>query len=163
MGFNFTANSLIQANFTSFVVVAAIITYACMTFHVGNVFEKQRQKIKSVVDTSEANKQASIEGLNNIKGELDELPQKIEKLEDEAKNTAKVLSEGIAKDALAKKQILENNANTSIEYQVKNAKQKLSQDVSFAAVNLAKGNFVEMVKNNPDLQYKILNECIEKL
>ena len=163
MGFNFTADSLIHANFTSFVMVVAIITYACMTFKVGDVFEKQRQKIKSVVDTSEANKQASIEDLNNIKSELDVLPKKIEKLEDEAKNTAKVLSEGIAKDAENKKEILQNNANTSIEYQIKSAKQKLSQDVSFAAVNLAKDNFVEMVKNNTDLQYKIVNECIEKL
>ena len=163
MGFNFTANSLIHANFASFIMVVGIITYACMTFKVGDVFEKQRQKIKNIVDTSEANKQASIEDLNNIKNELEELPQKIEKLEDEAKNTAKVLSEGIAKDAETKKEILQNNANTSIEYQIKSAKQKLSQDVSFAAVNLAKDNFVEMLKNNSDLQYKILNECIEKL
>jgi len=163
MSLNFSITNIINANVISFVVMAGIITYACIKLNIGKVFEKQRDKIKSEVDTSEKAKQDSVDALDNMQKELDELPAKIKELEKEAKNTAKVLVKDIEKDTEIKKQILQSNTDTAIEYHVKIAKQRLSEDVSRASINLAKENFTEILKNNPEIQYDILKECIEKL
>ena len=163
MSLNFSVNNLLHANVISFVVMVSIIVYACIKLKAGTIFERQRDKIKSVVDASEQAKRESAEALDNVQKELEELPAKAKALEKEAKDTAKTLVKDIEKDTEEKKQILLSNAETAIEYHIKKAKQKLSHDVSCASVNLAKENFVNIVKGNPEIQYKILKECIEEL
>jgi len=156
-------NKCIEANVVAFLVMVGIIWYACVKLHVGNLFEKGRQKIKDVVDKSEVTKQNSISDLNNMQHEMDILPEKIDNLKQEAKNTAETLAKNIENDTESKIQMLKDNAQTSLEYQIKNVREKLSSSVSSAAVDIAKDNFQKLLQANPDVHYKILNECIEKL
>lgn len=163
MSLNFSFDNLIHANLISFIVMVSIITFACKKLKVGNAFENLRNKIKTEVDNSEKAKQDSIQALDDIKNELKVLPQRLDDLENEAKETAKTLVKNIEDDTVAKKDIIHSNMETALDYHVKMANEKLSKDISIASIALAKDNFVQMLKNNPDLQYKILKECMEKL
>ena len=163
MSLNFSIENILHANVTSFIVMVAIISFVCAKLKIGKVFDRQRDKIKEVVEASEKSKQLSFDNLDKIKQELKELPQKLDELEEEAKSTAETLVKNIEADTEAKKEILQSNMETALDYHVKIAKQKLSHDVSCASVSLAKDNFIQILRNNPDIQYKILNECIEKL
>lgn len=163
MGFNFSTDSLVGANFFAFCVLVALIAWGYKKLKIKDKLEAQRQKIQDTVDISEKNKLSSIKNLENTKKDFEKLPQEIQELKNNAKQSGEILATNIIAEAHSKSQIIESNILRSVDYEVKNQKISLIQEISEASLKLAHSNVVELLNNNPDLHHEMINECINKL
>ena len=163
MGFNFSAESLIAANFFAFCVLAALIVWGCKKLKVSDKLEAQRQKIQDTVDLSEEDKINSAKNLENTKKDFEKLPAEINELKENAKQSGEILAANIIAEAHSKSQIIESNILRAVDYEVKNQKISLTQEISEASLKLAHNNVIELLHNNHDLHHEMINECINEL
>ena len=163
MGFNFSVESLLNANVVSFGALCIIIGFLIYRLKIVELLEKQSIKIKSIVDNSEENKLNSEKELLSANNELNHLPDDIAKIKAEAENTALTLVEHLKEETIQKKQIIENNKQRALELELKKNREILSKEVSIAAVLMAKDSIKNLLENDPNLHKKIINECIDRL
>jgi len=126
-------------------------------------FISMRDEIKTVVEKSENEKNLALKELEHTEEELKQLPEELEKIISDAKESAVNISKDIEAKGEEELKKLEKQAKKSIRFEEKKFYELLASMTSTAAVDLAKDNVVEELKKNPSLHSKFLDEALSEL
>ncbi len=163
MGFNFGIENIIHANAFSFAAMVGIFYFLGKKLKLGDAVASISVKIKEAVDNSEKRKADSATDLRSAQVDMEKLPQQIDELCQEARNTAAGLSEKIKEEAENKTKIIEENTKKTIDYEIKTTKDILSKDVSKASLKIAQDNMQQVLDKDEAMHKRIIEECIDAI
>lgn len=156
-------NLLIHSNTFNFFIVLAIIVLIVIKLNLKEKIEVLRDEIKTYVEASVKEKDVAEKNLSLIKEKIQQLPTAIEDIEKSAKNSVKSLGEKIRADVKEQKQDIANSAERIFNLETKKFKQKLTSVLSEKAIEIARDNAINQLKENNELHNKYIDNAIDEL
>lgn len=154
-------NLILESNLINFIIVLTVMIIIVKKINVTEKIENVRKSIQSYVDDSSNEKENAKKELAKITEEIEHLEDDLKDIETTAETNIKGFERKIREEIYEKKKDIEKNAQRILSLETKNFKDKLSNILSEASINLVRKNAIEQLKNNKELHNKYIDEAME--
>ena len=154
-------HAILESNLINFLIVVSILVFIFIKLNVSAKIGDLQKTVVTSVENSLAKKDDAHKALNEIQDKINHLEDDIHDIESNAERNIKSIERRISKEIVEKKKDIDNNATRIINLENKNFKEKLSDVLSDASINLVKKNVIEQLENNKALHDRYINEAIE--
>lgn len=162
--FDFSFENILHSNLINFAIMIAFLALLNATkLHLGEKIEKLRKSIETSVTDSDEQKLKANEFLTNTQKSVENLPQELEEIKNNAQKTADNMAEKIMQDAHNQVEKFERNAQKNIENEVSKIQDELRKEIGEISLDMAKNNIREKLNENYDLHRQLIYESIDKL
>lgn len=153
----------VETNLFNFIVLVGILAVVFVKMDLKSILQTMQDKIAQNIKDVEQNKANSENELKKSEEIVKNLPQDIEKINEDAKDSAKAISEKIMADAQKQVENIELNAQKVISAEEKQVVANIVKQISVASVAKSRENIERMLENNAEMHEKYINESIDKL
>ncbi len=154
---------LATSNAINFIIMIVILAVIVKKMNVNSSLDKSVNNVELLIHKSDEEKQKSENELSEAKSKIDRLPADIAALEKEAASKADVFKSQI--ETSTKKSIsnIENSVGRVISIEERKLSNLLTGKTVIASVELAKDHIKNILKANPQLHDKFIEESLEEL
>ena len=156
-------NLIVQTNTFNFAILLIIIAVVFAKIDLPNIIEKIRLEIASNIENAQKLQQEAKTELKKVKKAVKDTDIEVDNKISSAKNSVKLLSDEIDKNAQLQVSQIENNVERVILAETKKISTKLSHDTVTKAIALAKENLLNKLNAEPNLHSKFIEESIKEL
>ena len=156
-------NIILETNTLNFVVFLGIIIFICAKINLPKMISELQKKTEKSVNDSKKAKSDSEQNLKNAQSQMKKLPQEVENIISDAKQTAMIMSEQITEQGKAQIEIIENNAQKVIENDIAKTKRNLTNYTAKASLELLENNIKIKLYKDKNLHQKYIDEAIDML
>lgn len=156
-------NIIVETNTFNFIVFAVIVIFICAKINLPKIISELQQKIEKSVNESTKAKSDSENNLKIAENKMKKVPQEVENIISEAKQTAMIMSEQIMEKGKEQIEIIENNAQKVIENDIAKTKRNLTNFTAKTSLELLKNNITIKLYKDKKLHQKYIDEAIDEL
>ena len=153
----------VKSNAFNFVVFVLIFAWIIKKFNFKGMFEALQKKIADIIEEAKRTKAEAQQELITAEKEVENLPQVLNEIIQDAEKSANVIGEKILNEAKKQIESIESNAVKVIEAEEKLLISKLTKNTSKVSVEIAKSHVESVLEQTPSLHEKYINESIEEL
>ena len=154
---------LATSNTINFIIMIAILMLIVKKVNVKSSLDNSVASVKQLIVKSDEEKKKSEALLSEAKKKMDKLPEDIKTLEREASSKADVFKAQIEESTQKSIWNIEKNVDIVISIEEKKLSNLLTGKTIIASVELAKDHIKNILRNNPQLHNKFIDESLEEL
>lgn len=151
---------IVETNTFNFAILLIIFAVIYHKMNIADTIEKIRQDVISAIENAKLQREDAKSKLSLAKKSIENIDIEIKTQLDEASKRAKDLSGQILANAELQVKAYEKNIERSIESEEKSLSSKAADKTLKLSVELAKRHIKTMLKNNPELHNKFIEESI---
>lgn len=154
---------ILESNIINFILMIWLFYWLLKKFDLKSVFTKSIKSVDEYIQKSEQDKAHSEALAAKAEDTLKQLPAQIKEIKKVSEQKAKILIDKLEENTKKSVEKINKNIikNKSIE------EDKVSNDITVYAFNKsieqATADIIEMLKNNPELHQKFINESLKEL
>ena len=156
-------NFIVHSNTFNFIVMVLLLVWIVKKFNIKNALEVMKNNIIDSIEKSKQEKESASKTLNEAKDAVKNLDSEINARITQAEEQGKNLAKQILTEADKKVKQIENNIERVVEAEEKTISSKLTSKTVKASLGLSKNHIINLLKTNPKLQRKFINESIEEI
>lgn len=156
-------NIFVTSNLFNFVIFIAIFAVIFKKIDFQGMLDGAKQKVIAFIDAAKKEKEEASQELEKAQNAVANLDSELNGIIEDAKKSAKVISEKIFNEAEAQIASIESNALKIIGAEEKLLIAKLSKTASKASIELAKAHIGKVLEETPSLYEKYIDESINEL
>lgn len=156
-------NIIVESNTFNFLLFLFFIGLILKKINIASIISSLQQKIIKILDEAKNEKEDAHNKLLEAEKFIENLPEELNGIVCDAQNSAKVISDKISDEAKKQVEIIELNAQKSIDAEEKLLISKLTKNTSKASVDAAISHIKNILEKSPTLYEKYINESIDEL
>ena len=156
-------HNIIHSNFINFMIMTVIIIWLCLKINITEKLEKFRLNIEDKVRKSDNEKENARIFLKDTQKSVENLGSELEKIEQNAEQSAKNLADKIMQETQIQIEKLEQSTNKNIEAQASKIREELKQEISEITLKKAKERIEQKLNADKVLHRKHIDESIDRL
>lgn len=156
-------NIILTSNTFNFVIFVLILVFVAKKANIGAAISALQAKIIKLIDDAKKEHEEATNKLKNAEKEVENLPNELKGIVDDAHKSAETISEKILAEAKKQVESIEQNAKKVIDAEEKMLIAKLTKSTSQASVEAAKQHIQNVLVETPTLHEKYINESIDEL
>ena len=156
-------NFIVHSNTFNFIVMVLLLVWIVKKFNIKNALEVMKNNIIDSIEKSKQEKESASKTLNEANDAVKNLDSEINARITQAEEQGKNLAKQILTEADKKVKQIENNIERVVEAEEKTISSKLTSKTVKASVELSKNHIINLLKTNPELHEKFINESIEEI
>lgn len=156
-------NVIVYSNTFNFIVFVLILAFIAKKVNIGAVISSLQAKIIKLIDDAKKEHEEATNKLKTAEKEVENLPNELKGIIDDAHKSAEVISNKILSEAQKQIESIESNAQKVIEAEEKMLIAKLTKNTSQASIETATKHIQNVFVETPTLHEKYINESIEEL
>lgn len=156
-------NIIVQSNTFNFAILVVILAVIFVKIDLPGIIEKIRINVSSAIENAQKEKNDAHKELNSARKTVKNTDLEVDEKLKGAKLNAKTLSDEILSHAQQQIKHIEENVNKVIEAEEKKLSGQLLQGVVQSSVELAEKNIIDILKANPELHEKFLEDSISEI
>lgn len=156
-------NIIVYSNTFNFIIFVLILVFVAKKVNVGAAISALQAKIIKLIDDAKKEHEEATNKLKNAEKEVENLPNELKGIVDDAHKSADVISDKILAEAKKQVESIEQNAKKVIDAEEKLLIAKLAKSTSQASVEAAKKHIQNVLVETPTLHEKYINESIDEL
>lgn len=156
-------HGLLEGNFFNFIILFALIIWLLVKFNVSEIIEQAQKGIEELLKKSDDEKRASEKELSTVKKEVENLPEELAQIKQDAQNTVDAFRKAAQEEIAQTAQRLEANAQKAIENEVQKINSDLQRVAALQAIETAHKKTLNKLSANVDLHRKFIDEAINKI
>ena len=155
--------TIVETNTFNFAILFLIIVVVFKKMNISQTIENIRLEIINKIKSAEAEKQIADEKLKNAQNSVNNLDSFIKEISLNAEKQADGLSKNIIFNAEKQINSIEKNVKGIISSEEKIIQQNATINTLKASTELAKEHIKEILKSNPALHDKFIDESLEEI
>ena len=156
-------NFIVHSNTFNFIVMVLLLVWIVKKFNIKNALEVMKNNIIDSIEKSKQEKESASKTLNEANDAVKNLDSEINARITQAEEQGKNLAKQILTETDKKVKQIENNIERVVEAEEKTISSKLTSKTVKASVELSKNHIINLLKTNPELHEKFINESIEEI
>lgn len=156
-------NLILESNTFNFIVLLVLFVIIMQKLHVREAVEKLKNDIIYEIESSKLAKENAHKNYTNAKSQIEHIEDEISGKLSLASNQAENAAGSIAENIERKVRQIEKNTGKVIEAEEKTLVTTLTADISREAVTLALNHIKSMLKTEPQLHKRFIEESINEL
>lgn len=156
-------NIIVNSNTFNFIIFIALFALILKKINIKSIIGSIQEKVVKILDEAKRNKEEALNLLKNAEKAVENLPQELNAIVNDAQKSAEVISKKILSEAEKQIESIESNAKKVIEAEEKLLISNLTKNTSQASVESAKTHIKNTLSETPSLHEKYINESIEEL
>ena len=161
--FEVVLDYIARTNLFNFIIFAGIIAYVFVKLNVIGMLKQGTIAVNENIEKSEVEKEESEKNLQTIKDKVAGLENEINEIIKQSESNANLVGEQILTYANKSVENIKANSIKQIENKTGILKNDIMRRASLASVEIAKEHIESLLKNNPDLHQKLIDESIETI
>lgn len=153
----------VSSNTFNFVIFASIIVLIMKKINIAGIINSLHENIVKAIENAKAAKEEAKKQLSEVEKSVENLPQELKSIIEDAARSAEVISEKLLKDAQKQVEHIESNAVKVIDAEGKMLVSKLTNKVSKASIEVAKSHITATLEQDKSLHDKYIDESIDSL
>ncbi len=161
--FNFSLHGLLESNLFNSLILFALIVFLAWKLDAAGMLIAAKETVENILNQSDIKKSDSEKTLSDMKKEVENLPQELAKIANDAKNTVegyKIKTSEEIKETVTR---LEANAEKIIQNEVQKLSSALRKELSRDSLNRAQEKIAGNLSDNSDLHRKFIADAIDKI
>lgn len=154
---------IVKSNAFNFIVMLLLLGWLLKKVDMASMMEKIKIDVINAIEKSKQEKENAKVELLNAEKAVENLDTEISERLDNAEKHANDVFNGILNNAQNKVQQITANIKKTVETEEKTISSKLTSKTVTASVELAQNHIKQLLKDNPELHEKYINESIEDL
>ncbi len=154
---------LAQSNTINFILMIAILAFVVSKMNIGASFDKSVEDVSNSIKKSDEVKQNSQDLFDIAEAQMEKLPIELSRIEEESKEKARNLREQIEKSTKKTVENISKNASKVLSIEEKKISSDIMEETIKTSVQAATNNIINMLKSNPDLHKKFIEESLDEL
>ena len=154
---------LATTNAVNFVIMIGILAFIVVKMNLKSGLDKSITNIADNIKNSDDEKVNAQKTLQTSQKNYENLPKEIESIKNETKIKIEALKNDIDLSTQKTIQSIENNTQKIISAEDKNLSNELLQNAFKSAIETAKQNITDTLKNNQKLHLKFIDDSLEEL
>jgi F0F1-type ATP synthase membrane subunit b/b' len=156
-------NTIVESNTFNFILFIALFALIFKKINLKGAIHSLQAKIIKVLDDVKKETEEAHNLLVNAEKAVENLDEELNLIVEDAKKSAKVISEKTLAEAKNQIESIENNAKKVIDAEEKLLLSNLTKSTSKASVETAKAHVQNVLEQTPTLHEKYINESINEL
>lgn len=151
---------LAQSNTINFFLMVWFLVWVCSKLHLGTSFDKSVENVAASINKSDEEKKKSKVILNDMEQEMTKLPQVLQKIKKDSSLKENVLKKQIEDSTQKSISNIEQNVSKVLKAEEKQISDEIIDDAVEKAISQAKDDIINLLKSNPDLHSKFIEESL---
>lgn len=160
---DFSIGNLLHANIINIIIMLAILVAVFNKLQFSKKLEDMLSDVINTIKNSDEKKANSQKTLETAELEMSKLPAEIDKIMQNAHNTAEGFKTKIEKDIATEHAELEKNAQKVMDNELNKVNSALKKEISENALNSAKEKLQKSLNENDALHRKLIQKAIEDI
>ncbi len=154
---------LATSNAINFIIMLVILGIIIAKINLKSSLNDAVAGVENSIKNSDNEKEKSENVLETSKKEFNRLPEVIQNLENEAELKVRVFKDKIEENTQKNIQDIQKNVERSLSIEEDKISNLLTGRTINASVALAQDNIRDLLKNNPELHLKFIDESLDEL
>ena len=154
---------LATSNTINFIIMVGILYWIVKKIDINKILDSWINKIKKAIKDSEEQKQQSISNLQKAKEILDGLEQDIERIDKNCDDKINVFKNQITQTTKKSIENINSNIKRTLMIDEKKISNNIVENAAKDSINQAQNDIINLLKTNPDLHNKFIQNSIEEL
>lgn len=155
--------TIVETNTFNFAILLLIFAVLYKKLNVSSIVESIKSNIVKKIDDALSTKKSADEKLKNAEISVSNLDIQIKEIAENANLQAKGMTESISENADKQINSINDNVVRTILSEEKIIGQRITQDTLKSSVELAKQHIQKVLKDNPSLHDKFIEESLEEI
>ncbi|MBQ8460350.1 hypothetical protein IJ541_09650 [bacterium] len=151
------------SNTFNFILMLVIFALIIKKINLNKIFQSSIEKVENFIKKSDETKANSKKVLDDARILYDKLPDDISELKANSKNKIEVFRQKVDENTDKTIKSINENAKRVISIEEKKISNLLCEKTSTDALDLAKNEIIDMLKSNPELHNKFIQNSIDEL
>lgn len=151
---------LATSNTINFILMLVILGWIIKKANLKASMDNSVSNVALEIKKSDDEKQSSQNVLISAKSDIEKLPSEVASLEKEAENKAEILKQQVEDSCSKVVEKIEDSVETAIDIEEKKISNSVTGKTVKASIELAKDNVSKLLKSNPDLHKKFIDESL---
>lgn len=154
---------LATSNAINFIIMLVILGVIIVKMNLKSTLSDAVAGVENSIKNSDNEKEKSENVLQTSKNEFDRLPEVIKNLENEAELKVRVFKDKIEENTQKNIQDIQKNVERSLLIEEEKISNLMTGRTIAASVAMAQDNIRNLLKGNPDLHLKFIDESLDEL
>lgn len=154
---------LATSNAINFIIMLVILGVIIVKMNLKSTLSDAVAGVENSIKNSDNEKEKSENVLQTSKNEFDRLPEVIKNLENEAELKVRVFKDKIEENTQKNIQDIQKNVERSLLIEEEKISNLMTGRTIAASVSMAQDNIRDLLKDNPDLHLKFIDESLDEL
>ncbi len=154
---------LAKSNTINFLIMAYILYWIVKKIDIKSMFEKSVKNIQDSIKQSETEKENSKNLLQDAKNTMDKLPKQIEEIEKFNEQKTETFKKQLEESSDAAIKNISKNIEKVFAIEEKKISNEITSETVSGSIEQSKQNIIEMLKNKPELHYKLIEKSLDEL
>ncbi|MDY6310772.1 MAG: hypothetical protein SPL73_03455 [Cyanobacteriota bacterium] len=154
---------LIDTNIVNFALMVWFFWWVFDKIDIKKLMNNVVQAVKDKIQKSESEKESSNISMNKALETLNKLPDEIKEIEKFNNDKTELFKKQLEISTQKTIDKIENNIEKSIKIEEKNISKEVMNETIEKSIEQARNNIIEMLKSNPDLHNKFIQDGLDKL
>ncbi len=154
---------LATSNAINFIIMLVILGVIIVKMNLKSTLSDAVAGVENSIKNSDKEKEKSENVLQTSKNEFDRLPEVIKNLENEAELKVRVFKDKIEENTQKNIQDIQKNVERSLLIEEEKISNLMTGRTIAASVAMAQDNIRNLLKGNPDLHLKFIDESLDEL
>lgn len=154
---------LATSNAINFIIMLVILGVIIVKMNLKSTLSDSVASVENSIKNSDNEKEKSENVLQTSKNEFDRLPEVIKNLENEAELKVRVFKDKIEENTQKNIQDIQKNVERSLLIEEEKISNLMTGRTIAASVSMAQDNIRDLLKDNPDLHLKFIDESLDEL
>ncbi len=154
---------LATSNAINFIIMLVILGVIIVKMNLKSTLSDAVAGVENSIKNSDNEKEKSENVLQTSKNEFDRLPEVIKNLENEAELKVRVFKDKIEENTQKNIQDIQKNVERSLLIEEEKISNLMTGRTIAASVAMAQDNIRDLLKENPELHLKFIDESLDEL
>lgn len=154
---------LAKSNTINFLIMAYILYWIVKKIDIKSMFEKSVKNIQDSIKQSETEKENSKNLLQDAKNTMDKLPKQIEEIEKFNEQKTETFKKQLEESSEVAIKNISKNIEKVFAIEEKKISNEITSETVSDSIEQSKQNIIEMLKNKPELHYKLIEKSLDEL
>ncbi len=154
---------LATSNAINFIIMLVILGVIIVKMNLKSTLSDAVAGVENLIKNSDNEKEKSEKVLQTSKNEFDRLPEVIKNLENEAELKVRVFKDKIEENTQKNIQDIQKNVERSLLIEEEKISNLMTGRTIATSVAMAQDNIRNLLKGNPDLHLKFIDESLDEL
>ena len=154
---------LAKSNTINFLIMAYILYWIVKKIDTKSMFEKSVKNIQDSIKQSETEKENSKNLLQDAKNTMDKLPKQIEEIENFNEQKTQTFKKQLEESSEVAIKNISKNIEKVFAIEEKKISNEITSETVSDSIEQSRQNIIEMLKNKPELHYKLIEKSLDEL
>ncbi|MCM1338554.1 MAG: hypothetical protein NC191_02655 [Muribaculaceae bacterium] len=154
---------ILHSNIINFVLMMVILVWLVRKLNLGKTFDDSVSVVEAGIKKSDEAKQKALQNLDDAKALMERLPADIKAMKLSGENKGEIFKQEIENNAQKTISNINHNVEHTIEVEEKKFSNVMIDKTSIAAVELAGAHIIDLLKADPELHNKFIQDSLDEI